>query len=268
MKELWLVSNNSHFTKLQSAFGQRIENGEIDFLVIPSEQFPFNTCKLPQDLNDKEDVKACVETGFGDYHQLMDGFEDLANVNTADYDKFVVCVNKNAISFMFLSMICYFLDAPITIMSMRDYATAEFQGESREAAEKIYKEYINHHGSVFCYLYKDRPCLAHKTDLNSVLMGCIGQDFCSIESVIESFQEKARGVGFLHPMFIATIIHGFAMRGFVKARPNRQSEQYIDFSRIYTSSFCENYRVRALTEKEAEEKLSQRRSGHWHRKTA
>lgn len=266
MKELWLVCNNSHFTKLQSAFGQRIENGEIDFLVIPSEQFPFNTCKLPHDLNDKEDVRACVEAGFGDYNQLMDGFEDLANVNTADYDKFVVCVNKNAISFMFLSMVCYFLDAPITIMSMKDFATAEFEGESREAAEMIYKEYINHRGNVFCYLHNDSPCLAHKTDLNAVLMGCIGQEFCNVDSVIDSFREKARGVGFLHPMFVGSVIQGLAARGFIKVRSTRPLEHPVDIGRLYAYFFCENYKVRALSQEEAEEKLRQRGKTQWHRK--
>lgn len=115
MKELWLMCNTSLYFTLKSQNEERINVGEVELFLLPSSMYKLSYCKLPQDLQDADDIQACASTSFGDQEHIADLLTQLGQIDGNAYDKVVVWQNSTIDELSFLFMISYFFDTTLHI---------------------------------------------------------------------------------------------------------------------------------------------------------
>lgn len=115
MKELWLMCNTSLYFTLKSQNEERINAGEVELFLLPSNMYKLSYCKLPQNLQDADDIQACASTSFGDQEHIAGLLTQLGQIDGNAYDKVVVWQNSTIDELSFLFMISYFFDTTLHI---------------------------------------------------------------------------------------------------------------------------------------------------------
>ncbi len=115
MKELWLMCNTSLYFTLKSQNEDRINAGEVELFLLPSSMYKLSYCKLPQNLQDADDIQACASTSFDDQEHIASLLTQLGQIDGNAYDKVVVWQNSTIDELTFLFMISYFFDSTLHI---------------------------------------------------------------------------------------------------------------------------------------------------------
>lgn len=246
MKELWLVCDSSLYSELIDRNEQRVNAGEIDFLLFPSEVFPFNSCKLPQDLHDRGEIEACVRTGFRLQTRLTGAFTDLAEVDPSHYDRIVVCSSGTANETMFECMISYFIDSPIFLLC-NDGHFEELTPEHQEEMAMFYQRYTEQKQDVVAMIKGRNICIIPVLDFRIILTLLPAFHFEKIEEIVSCFKGGMDFDDQLHPMYVASLMKDLACNGYVNVRPCDLSRPSEDLSTISLETFYSNYEVNTVS---------------------
>lgn len=251
MKELWLVCNSSLYSELIDRYEQRVNDGDIDFILFPSEVFPFNSCRLPHDLHDRAEIDACVRTGFGLQDRLASVFSDLADVNPSLYDRIAVCSSRNANDTMFTCMACYFFDTPISILC-DDGHFEELSPERQEVMAMFYQTYADQKRDAVAMIKGRSLNIVSVLDFQIILTLLPSFHFEKIEEIVSCFKGGMDPDDQLHPLYVASLMKDLACDGYVNVRPCDPSRQAEDLNTISVESFYSSYEANTVSIEEQE----------------